>query len=169
MADTRGVFVYIGTYSSEVIALDDYAVVKGLYSLGAVGSYDAAVVTKDHDGTVHVNQDESGTRHGMWGGLAVGALIGVLFPPSVIASAVVAGAVGGVAGHLSNGLSRADAKELGEFIEAGEACLLVIGESTVEAAIDTAGLKAERHVGRQLDVDAKDVDAAVAETAKLLE
>ena len=92
----------------------------------------------------------------------------MLFPPSIIASAAVAGAAGGVAGHLSNGLSRADAKELGEFIEAGEACLLVIGESTIEAAIDTAGLEAERHVGKQLDVDAKDVDAAVKETAKLL-
>ena len=139
-----------------------------MYSLGAVGNYDATVITKDHDGTVHVNQDESTTRHGMWGGPQVGALIGVLFPPSIIASAAVAGAAGGVAGHLSNGLSRADAKELGEFIQPGEACLLVIGESTIEAAIDTAGLKPERHVGKQLDVDATDVDAAVKEAAKLL-
>ena len=50
----------------------------------------------------------------------------------------------------------------------GEACLLVVGESNVQAAIDKAGLKAERQVEKQLDVDAKDVDKAVQETAKEL-
>ena len=61
-----------------------------------------------------------------------------------------------------------DAKEFGELIDAGEACLLVVGESTVQAAIDKAGLKAERQVEKQLDVSAKDLDKAVQETAKEL-
>lgn len=32
----------------------------------AVGSYDAAVVTKDAGGKVHENKDETATRHGAW-------------------------------------------------------------------------------------------------------
>jgi len=38
------------------------------------------VVTKDDDVKVHVNKDETSTRHGAWGGAAVGAVVGILFP-----------------------------------------------------------------------------------------
>jgi uncharacterized membrane protein len=166
MAKADGVFIYIGTYPSEAVARGDYEVVKDLHALGAVGSYDAAVITKDDKGKVHVNKDETATRKGAWGGIAAGAVIGLLFPPTIIGSAAIAGAVGGVGGHLWKGMSRSDAKEFGEIIDSGEACLLIIGESTIEDAIDKAALKAEKHVERSLDVDAKDVDQAVQETAK---
>ena len=168
MAKTDGVFVYIGTYPSEAVAQGDYDVVKDLHSLGAVGSYDAAVITKDDNGKVHVNKDETATRRGAWGGVAAGAVVGLLFPPSLIASAAVGGAIGGVSGHLWKGMSRSDVKEFGELIDAGEACLLVVGESTIEDAIDKASLKAEKQIKKQLDVSSADVDAAVVDTAKQL-
>ena len=168
MTATDGVFIYIGIYPSEAVAQGDYDVVKDLHALGAVGSYDAAVITKDDDRKVHVNKDETSTRHGAWGGIAAGALVGLLFPPSLIASAAVGGAVGGVGGHLWKGLSRSDVKEFGELIDSGEACLLVVGESTVENAIDKAALKAEKQVKRQVDASSADVDAAIADSAKEL-
>ncbi|HWS44415.1 MAG TPA: hypothetical protein VN636_01010, partial [Acidimicrobiia bacterium] len=87
MARPDGVFIYIGTYPSEMAARDDYEIVKDLHATGAVGTYDASVVTKDANGKVHVNKDETSTRHGAWGGAAVGAVIGILFPPSLIGSA----------------------------------------------------------------------------------
>ena len=120
-------------------------IVKDLHAVGAVGTYDASVVTKDDSGKVHVNKDETSTRHGAWGGAAAGAVVGILFPPSLIGSAIVGAGIGGVGGHLWKGMSRADVKEFGELIDAGEACLLVVGESTIQAAIDKAGLKAEKH------------------------
>jgi uncharacterized membrane protein len=168
MAKANGVFIYIGTYGSKEAAEDDYEVVKDLHSVGAVGSYDTAVVTKDANGRVHEHKHEAATRHGGWGGLAVGALIGCLFPPAFVATAAVGAAVGGVSGHLWKGMSRSDVKELGEFIDDGEACLLVVGESKIEEAIEKAQLKAEKQVAKQLDVDAKDIDAAVQEAAKEL-
>ena len=130
MAKPDAVFIYIGTYPSEVAARADYDVVKDLHAVGAVGSYDAAVVTKDDNGKVHENKDEMATRHGGWGGAAVGALIGLLFPPAIIASAAVGAAVGGVSGHLWRGMSRADVKELGELIDDGQAALVIVGESS---------------------------------------
>jgi len=144
MAKPDGVFIYIGTYPSEAAARDDYEVVKGLHAAGAVGTYDASVVTKDFAGKVHVNKDETATRHGAWGGAAVGA----------------------VGGHLWRGMSRADVKELGEIIDDGQAALLIVGESKVQQAVDKAALKAEKHVAKELDVSAKDVDRAVQETAQ---
>jgi len=100
MAKPDAVFIYIGTYRDEAAARADYDVVKDLHAAGAVGTYDASVVTKDDTGKVHVNKDEMSTRHGAWGGAAVGAVVGILFPPSLIAGAAVGAAAGGVGGHL---------------------------------------------------------------------
>ena len=138
---------------------------KDLHAAGAVGTYDAGVVTKDDGGNVHVNKDEMATRHGAWGGAAVGAVVGILFPPAIIPMAAVGGAVGGVGGHLWRGMSRADVKELGDVIDDGQAALVIVGESTVEQAVDKAALKAEKHVAKELDVKPKDIDKAVREAA----
>ena len=165
MTKADSVFLYIGTYLNEASARADYDVVKDLHALGAVGTYDAAVIKKDETGKVHVNKDEMATRHGGWGGAAAGAVVGILFPPSIIATAIVGGAIGAVSGHLWRGMSRADVKELGDLLDANEAALLIIGESTIEDAVNKAELKAEKHVAKELNASAKDVDKAVQEAA----
>lgn len=165
MSKADGVFIYIGTYGSEVDARSDYDLVKDLHASGAVGTFDAAVLTKDDHGRVHVNKHETTTRHGAWGGAGVGALIGILFPPSIIGTALVGAAVGGVSGHLWKGMSRADVKELGDTIDSGEAALVVVGETKIEASLEKAQLKAQRTVTKQLDADTKGVDQAVQEAA----
>ena len=165
MAKPESVFIYIGTYPDEAQARGDYQVAKDLHSVGAVGTYDAAVVTKDDKGKVHVNKDEMATRHGAWGGAAAGAVVGLLFPPSIIGTALVGAAVGGVSGHLWHGMSRSDVKEFGELIDDGQAALVVVGESKVEEALDKPALKAEKHVAKKLNVSPEDVDAAVREAA----
>src|ERR1017187_6885652 len=101
------------------------------------------------------------TRHGAWGGAAVAAVVRILFPPARIGTAIVGAAVGGVGGHLWRGMSRADVKEFGDIIDDGQAALVIVGESKVEQAVEKAGLKAEKHVAKELDVSAKDVDKAV--------
>jgi uncharacterized membrane protein len=168
MAKPDAVFIYIGTYPSKGAARADYDIVKDLHAAGAVGTYDAAVVTKDDAGKVHVNKDEMATRHGAWGGAAVGAVVGILFPPSIIGTAIVGAAVGGVGGHLWRGMSRADVKEFGDIIDEGQAALVIVGESKLEQAVQKAELKAEKHVAKELNVSAKDVDTAVQEAASEL-
>lgn len=164
MTKSSAVFIYIGTYPNEARAREDYAVVKNLHAAGAVGNYDAAVITKDYNGEVHVNKDELATRHGAWGGAAAGAAIGILFPPAVLAAAAVGAAGGAVGGHLRRGLSRADVREFGEIIEEGQAALFIIGESELAEAVERAGLKAEKRVAKELEVRAKDIDEAVRKT-----
>ena len=132
MAKADGVFIFIGTYPSEVVARDDYNVVKELHAVEAIGTYDAAVITKDDSGKVHVNKDETATRHGAWGGIAVGAVVGCCShprssgPPLSPARSAESAATSGKACPAS------DVKEFGELIDAGEACLLVVGESNVQ-------------------------------------
>jgi len=166
MSKTDGVFIFIGTYASEVDARADYDVVKDLHTAGAVGTYDAAVVTKDEAGKVHVNKDETTTRHGAWGGAGVGALVGILFPPSIVGSALVGAAIGGISGHLWKGMSRADVKEFGDAIDSGEAALVIVGETTIEAALEKAELKANTRVAKELELDKAKIDEAVQAAAK---
>lgn len=166
MAKPDGVFIFVGTYPNEDLARWDYDLIKNLHEGGAVGTYDAAVVTKDATGRVHVNKDEMATRHGAWGGAAAGAVVGILFPPSIIGTALVGAAVGGVGGHLWRGMSRADVMELGDIIDTGQAALIVVGETTLQKALEKAELKAEKRVAKELDVSKKDVDKAVQETAR---
>ena len=165
MAKDDSVFIYIGTYPDELSARADYEIVKDLHAAGVVGTYDAAVVTKDADGKVHENKDETSTRHGAWGGLAVGAVVGLLFPPSIIASAAVGAAVGGVGAHLWKGMSRSDVKELGDLIDNGQAALVIVGESKVAEAVENADLKAMQQVSKQLDISSKDIDQAIKDAA----
>jgi uncharacterized membrane protein len=163
VANTDGTFIFVATYPDEAAAREDYQVVKELHARGLVGAYDAAVVTKDAKGKVHENKDETATRHGAWWGVAVGAAIGAIFAPTVIGAAAVGGVIGAVTGHIAKGMPRSTAKELGDFIEPGQAGLLVVGESKVEAAIQKAVTRAEKRIAHQLNVDPKDVDKTLQE------
>ena len=166
MSGSGSTFVLVATYPDEAAAQDDYQVVKDAHARGLVGSYDAAVVTKDASGKVHENKDETATRHGAWWGIAAGAVVGVIFPPAVLGAAAVGGVVGGVSGHLSRGMSRSEAKKLGDYIAPGQAGLIVVGESKVEDAIKNAVTRAEKQTAQQLDVDPKDIDRALQEAVK---
>jgi uncharacterized membrane protein len=166
MSESGSTFVLVATYPDEMAAREDYQVVKDAHSAGLVGSYDAAVITKDAAGKVHENKDETATRHGAWWGIAAGAAVGVIFPPAVLGAAAVGGVIGGVSGHLTRGMSRSDAKALGDFIDPGQAGLVVIGESKVEAAIERAVTRAEKQTARELDVSPKDVDRILQEAVR---
>jgi uncharacterized membrane protein len=166
MSGSGGTFVLVATYPDEATAREDYQVVKDAHAAGLVGSYDAAVVTKDASGKVHENKDETSTRHGAWWGIAAGAAVGVIFPPAVLGAAAAGGVIGGVSGHLAKGMSRSEAKELGDFIDPGQAGLVIVGESQVEDAIKKAVTRAEKQTAKELGVDPKDIDKTLQETVK---
>ena len=85
----RPVFLYAAVYDDITDAEADYEAVFDLHALGAIGSFDSAVIRKEDDGKVRVTKTEKPTQHGAWTGAGVGALVGILFPPALIGSAVV--------------------------------------------------------------------------------
>ncbi len=152
----RPVFIYLATYSDVAGAEADYDALLELHSAKLVGTYDVALVTKGDDGKIHVHKHEKPTQHGAWGGIAVGAAVGVLAAPAVIPAALVGGVIGGFGGHFRKGISRGDAKELGDLIDTGEATLLVIGESRLQEQLDKALTRAEKSIEKEIDVDNKE-------------
>ena len=63
-------------------------------------------------------------------------------------------------------MSRSDVKELGDLIDNGEAALIVVGESTLQAAIEKAELRAHKHIAKELKVSPKDLNEAIKEGEK---
>lgn len=147
------VFVYAATYASVDDADADYDTLLDLHDADLVGTYDVAIISKDADGKVHVKKHEKPTQHGAWTGAAVGAVIGILFPPSILGMAAVGGATGGAIGHLARGMSRGDMKELGELLDDGQAALVVVGQSKIGEQLDKDLERAQRSLEKQIDAD----------------
>src|SRR5215213_7073908 len=75
-------FLYAGEYDDVDDAKADLEDLKELHREHLVGTYDAAVLTKNEKGKVKiVDKTEKPTQHGGWAGLAAGAASGLIFPP----------------------------------------------------------------------------------------
>ncbi len=151
------VFVYAAVYSDRADADADYETLLDLHSADLVGTYDVALVYKDDEGKVHVTKHEKPTQHGAWTGAAVGALVGIIFPPSIIAAAAVGAVAGGGIGHVMGGMSRGDVKDLADYLETGQAALIVIGESRVQEQLDKALKRAQKSEEREIEADGKEL------------
>jgi len=167
MAD-QPVFLYIGVYDNPVFAREDLEIVRDLHATKVIGTYDAAIATKEADGFVTVSKWEKPTQHGAWTGVAAGAVVGILFPPSIIGMAALGGVTGGLIGHFHAGMSRKDVKELGELLDAGQAALIVIGRDKLDEQLRKAGIKSQKQVEKELNVDAKELDKQLDEAEKQL-
>ena len=157
MSKDNPVFVYGAVYADRADADADYDTLLDLHSADLVGSYDVALVYKDDEGKVHVTKHEKPTQHGAWTGAAVGALVGIIFPPAILGAAVVGAAAGGGIGHAMGGMSRSDAKELGDYLNDGQAALVVIGKSRVQEQLDKALTHAEKTQEKEIDADGKEL------------
>lgn len=162
----RPVFLYAAIYDELSDAEADYEAVFDLHALGAIGTFDSALIRKDDDGKVHVSKTEKPTQHGSWTGAGVGALVGLIFPPAILGSAIVGAGAGGLIGHLRSGISRNDLKELGDDLGGGSTAVIVIGESKIEEQLEKAVTRANKLIEKQIDADADELKREIDAAAK---
>jgi len=161
--------VYVGVYADVEDAKGDYELIKDLHTkAGLIDAYDAAVIQRREDGKVKiVSKHETPTRvGGVFGGgvgLATGLVV-ALFPFAAIGGGLLAattagGAVlGAVAGHAAAGMSRNDLKEMGEYLDSGQAGLVVVGVSDMGAKIEREMRRAEKVQSKELKADVEDIE-----------
>jgi uncharacterized membrane protein len=155
-------FLYASEYDSVDEAKADLEELKELHREHVVGTYDAAVLTKNEEGKVEiVDKTEKPTQHGGWAGLAVGAAVGLIFPPSILVSGLVGAGAGALIGHLRGGMSNSDLKEVGEMLDESEAALIVVGEATIERAVEEATRRAKKEMKKEVRADAKELERAI--------
>jgi uncharacterized membrane protein len=155
-------FLYAGEYGSVEDAKADLEALKELHREKFVGTYDAAVVAKNDEGKVEVvDKIEKPTQHGGWAGLAVGAAIGLIFPPSILVSGLAGAGAGALIGHLRGGMSNSDLEEIGEMLDESEAALIVVGEATIERAVDEEVKRAKKEMKKEVRADAREMERAI--------
>ena len=166
MAEPDGFIVYAAQYPGLDDAEEDFEAIKALHEMNFVGHYDAALFTKEENGKVKIiDTDETSRAHGAVGGAIAGAVIGVLFPPSVLVMAAGGGALGALIGHVSKGMPRGDIKEVGEMLDEGEAGIVFVGETTVEAGVEKLMKKASKVMRKEIKAESKEMKKAMEEAA----
>lgn len=93
-----------------------------------IGLENAAVVEKNYDGKVTFN--ETGDRTGMSGlgtGALIGGVIGLVFPPALLASAAAGAAAGGLGARLRDaGFEDNALHAVGNELEPGQSALIAV-------------------------------------------
>jgi uncharacterized membrane protein len=84
---------------------------------------DAALV-ENRNGEALVLHRQS--HHGWGEGAVVGAVIGILFPPSIIGAAAVGAGGGALVARLRRALDRGKVKDLGETLRGGARAIIVV-------------------------------------------
>jgi uncharacterized membrane protein len=162
--------VYAGVYDNADDALADYEAVKDLHTeADLIDAYDAAVIERRADGKVKITKKhETPTRAGgvLGGGIGLASgLVIALFPAAAIGGGLLAATTGGgallgsLAGHAAAGMSRKDLKELGEQLDEGQAGLVVVAVSDMEAKVERAMKHAKKVEAKQMKADAKEIEA----------
>jgi uncharacterized membrane protein len=115
------------TFASPDTATAALGSIRALEKDGGIALEDTAVVTKDADGKVRVqNEMASGTETGVAVGAVLGSLLFFVFP----IGAIVGGALGGLVGRAAMpGIDGAFVKEVENQLPAGGSALFLLTKS----------------------------------------
>ncbi|MGH2617052.1 MAG: DUF1269 domain-containing protein [Thermomicrobiales bacterium] len=154
----KPLIAFIATYDDVADARQDYDEVKQAHGQGFIGEYDAAVVWKNDNGKVEFDSvSEEASRKWLFAGLGAGALIGLVFPPSILATSAIGALSGAVIGKFRDGIPQDDLEQIGEALTGDHAALVVVAEDRVTPALQRMGAK--------LDASKKQIEATLSDDA----
>lgn len=148
--------LFVAAYGSESGAADALKDFQSASRLGAIDLIDAAVIVHGADDKVTFREtaDPSGKTWAKRGAIA-GGLVGLIFPPSLIASAAVGGAAGGIWGKVRDkGFKDEELREIGEGLPRGSSAIIVIAEDRMIEQLERGLAGYERIARRTVSADA---------------
>jgi len=125
----------IATYPDQASAEKDWHVIEDSAQAGTLDMADAALVVRDANGEVTTVDRLS--HHGWGKGAVAGAVVGILWPPTLLAGAIGGAASGGLLARLNRSLDRGNIKDLGKVMDSGEVALVVL---TTEDSLEVLNL-----------------------------
>src|SRR5947207_1532620 len=130
---TSTVEVFVAAFGNEDEADAAVKDFKAMDREGTIELIDAAAIVHSADGKVHFKEtaDPSGKKWAKRGAIA-GGLVGLIFPPTILAGAAVGGAGGGIWGKLRDkGIKDEDLRRIGESIPEGTSAIIAVAEARV--------------------------------------
>jgi uncharacterized membrane protein len=167
MADANLVLV-AGTYAEAGAAADDYKALKAGEAAGEYHVVAAVVMNRDADGTVDVQEHDSGAH--VAGGAVLGGTAGLvvgLFAPPLLAATAVGAGIGAIAGKLSK---KHQEKELGveleEYLPPGSSAVVAIVDDVWADKVGAALVKADKRIDKAIDKgDYDELEKALAKSS----
>ena len=164
-ADTDApVDLYIAAYADPDAARVAWDAVKQLASDDVIKVDELVLVSRRADGKIHVDDDFHTARKGAAWGTVGGAVVGLIFPPALLASAAVGAGLGAGAGGLVSHAQKAVIKaDVEDTLPLNSSGIVVMFEPQWADAIDKALAGASNVTKEQVDADsAEKVKAAAA-------
>ncbi len=124
-------------YDSEDDAKTVLDGLNRMHRSAAINLMDAAIVSRDASGKVHVKEtDELTTGEGAVRGAAIAGVFGLIYPPSLIVSAAIGGGIGALVGKLRDtGLRNTTLDKVGNDLEEGKVALAILVKDASLAAV----------------------------------
>jgi hypothetical protein len=128
----QGVYVFLAEYDSLDEACADYAALRDLHGSRVVGTFDAAIVSREAKDVLEVVDDDPPLHHGTWRGAAVGAVVAMLFPPAVGSDGPD---VRLDVACFRRGISEVGVGDLSRILDVGEAGIVVVADDSVLVSV----------------------------------
>ena len=148
----------VAVYGDLPAAQRDWATIEAAAGTHSIDLADAALVQRDASGEIVSLQRQE--HHGWGKGAVAGAIVGVLFPPSIVAGGVLGGLGGGLVAGVSRCLDRHDIKLLGETMDRGEIALVVVSSMDSVGTVNEL-LSGAKHKMSRGDMPADEVQVAM--------
>ena len=155
--------IFIAKFGDEAAAKQSLEDFQAMDREGSIELIDAAVIVRGADGKVRFEEtaDPSGKKWAKRGAIA-GGVVGLIFPPTLIASAIVGGGAGGLWGKIRDkGFKDEDLKAVGEEMDPGTSAIIAIAEDHVIERLEN-GLEGYEKIAKHA-VSAEAATAIVAE------
>jgi uncharacterized membrane protein len=132
--------VMVAQFADMDSAKAAYETLRDAESSGALAIDGVLVANCDADGKVHIQKmTDHKTRNGFLWGAVGGAVIGLIFPPTILAAAVGVGIAGAAIGKAGNVMMKSDvADELAGVITPGTSGIVALVELAAVDAVTQA-------------------------------
>jgi uncharacterized membrane protein len=146
--------LYIATYMDADAARGDWDAIKQAASDDVIKVDGLVLVSRGADGKINVDDDFHTARKGAKWGAVGGAVIGLIFPPSLLASAAVgAGAglgIGALKSHREKAAIKADVEDA---LPPNSSGIVALFEEVWVADVDKALSHADKVTKNEVDAD----------------
>ena len=158
--------LYIAAYGDPDAARADWDGIKQLAKDDLIKVDGLILVSRRDDGKIHVDDDFHETRKGAAWGAVGGAVVGLIFPPALLASAAVGAGIGAGAGALVSHARKEEIKyDVEETLPLNSSAIVAVFEEQWADDIDKALSSASNVTKEKVDPDSADqVKAAASES-----
>lgn len=144
--------LYIAAYADPGSAQEDFDALKELVKEGIIFMDAAVLVSRGEDGKISVDENAHEVAKGTMVGAVGGFVLGLIFPPGLIAATVIGGAAGaGVGGLRSAHREHEIKKDIEEVLPPGSSGIVAVFSEIWVKQVEKALAKAEKIDKEQLD------------------